>query len=345
LLAILMMACSQAAQPAAKPSASPSPVAIQSPSLQESPSPSAGPTVSDLPLTPVGFTCRLPIMTPDKQGAFVSFPSGSVLIDPQAQALANQWGFYYDRPFSRWLPVQRRAVSPDGKHYAYGEFGADQSHGPRMHVVDVATGADHVFDTPTGAWFVRFDVMDYAAEGIYLYTGYEVSIGISIMNPTTGAVQPLASLPDIQASAGNRAFWVGTVNPADPNPLGGIETQPNQIDRFSLVDGTRVPWFYRPSTAPRVIGSDLQGHPIVQVVNGRNGSIDADYGGELVLVMNPQSQRSIFTGSGKLVSSMFMSISDSHGTWFGTDHGIYLYTGTAFMKVSNQPGYPANDCF
>ncbi len=40
-----------------------------------------------------------------------------------------------------------------------------------------------------------------------------------------------------------------------------------------------------------------------------------------------------------------MSVSDSHGTWFGTDHGIYLYTGTAFMKVSNQPGYPANGCF
>jgi len=345
LLAILVMACSQAAQPAAKPSASPSPVAIQSPSAQESPSPSAGPTASDLPLIAVGFTCRLPIMTPDKQGAFVSFPSGSVLIDPQAQALANQWGFYYDRAFSRWLPVQRQAVSPDGKHYAYGEFGADQSHGPRMHVVDVATGADHVFDTPTGAWNVRYDVLDYAAEGIYLYTNYEVSYGVALMNPTTGVIQPLASLPDIQASAGNRAFWVGTVNPADPNPLGGIEIQPNQIDRFSLVDGTRVPWFYRPSTAPRVIGSDLQGHPIVQVVNGRNGSIDADYGGELILVMNPQSQRSIFTGSGKLVSSMFMSISDSHGTWFGTDHGIYLYTGTAFMKVSNQPGYPANGCF
>jgi len=39
------------------------------------------------------------------------------------------------------------------------------------------------------------------------------------------------------------------------------------------------------------------------------------------------------------------TISDSHGTWFGTDQGIYLYTGTVLMKVSNQPGYPANGCF
>jgi hypothetical protein len=283
-------------------------------------------------------------MTPDKKGGFIGFPAGTVHIDPQAQALADQWGLYYDRAFSRWLPVPRRAVSPDGRHYAYGQRGADQSQVPRMHVVDVVTGADHIFDTPTGAWFVRFDVIDYAGEGIYLYTDYEVSIGVSIMNPTTGAVQPLADLPDIQASAGNRAFWVGTVNPADPNPLGGLEIQPNQIDRYSLADSTRVPWFYRPGTAPRVIGSDLQGHPIVMVVNGRNGSVDGDYGAELILMVNPQTHRSIYKGSAKLVSSMFVSISDSHGSWFGTDHGIYLYTGTAFMKVSNQPGYPANGC-
>jgi len=319
--------------------ASPSPVAEQSPSPSPSPSP------FDLPLTTVGFTCRLPIVTPDKHGAFISFPSGSLRIEPQAQTLASRFGFYYDRAFSRWLPVQREAVSPDGKHYAYGEFGADQSHGPRMHVVDVATGADHNFDSPTGAWYVRYDVLDYADEGIYLYTNYEVSHGVALMNPTTGVIQPLASLLDIQASAGNRAFWVGTVNPADPNPLDGIEIQPNQIDRFSLVDGTRVPWFYRPSTAPRVIGSDLQGHPIVQVVNSRNGSFDGDYGAELILVTSPQSQHLIFSGPASLVTSLFISIPDSHGTWFGTNHGIYLYTGTAFMKVSNQPGYPANGCF
>jgi len=339
LLAVFMLACSQPVQPTAKPATSPSPVAIQSPS------PSTSPTAFDLPLTAVDFSCRLPITTPDNQGAFVSFPAGTVRFDSQGRGLADHWGLYYDLAFSRWLPVPRQAVSPDGKHFAYGERGADQSHVARMHVVDVATGGDHVFDASTGAWFVRFDVLDYASEGIYLYTNYEVSVGVSLMNPTTGAIQAVASLPDIQASAGNRAFWVGSVNPADPNPLGGIGIQPNQIDRFSLADGTRVPWFYRPSTAPRVIGADLQGHPIVLVVNGRNGVIDDDSVGELILLMNPQSQRSIFTGSAKLVGSMFISISDRHGIWFGTDHGIYLYTGTAFTKVSNQPGYPSQGCF
>jgi hypothetical protein len=260
--------------------------------------------------------------------------------------VGSAWGLYYDRPYSRWLPVPRQAVSPDGKHYAYGLAAPNQKKVPTMHVVDVATGVDHVFAAPTGAWFVAYAVLDYSSDGIYLITNYEVSAGLALMNPQTGVIKSVADLPDIQASGGNRSFWVGTVNPADPNPLGGLSTQPNQLDRFNLNDHTRVAWFYRPSTAPRVIGSDAQGHPFVWVVNGKNGVIDGDYGAELLLLTSPQSRQSIFNGSAELLgTSAIVTISDSHGTWFGTDRGVYLYTGTALMKVSNQPGYPANGCF
>ena len=59
-----------------------------------------------------------------------------------------------------------------------------------------------------------------------------------------------------------------------------------------------------------------------------------------------QSRQSIFKGSGQLfATSSVVTVSDSHGTWFGTDQGIYLYTGTVLMKVSNQAGYPGNGCF
>jgi hypothetical protein len=166
------------------------------------------------------------------------------------------------------------------------------------------------------------------------------------MNPQTGVMRQLADLIDIQASAGNRTFWVGSVNPADPHPNGGISTQPNQIDRFSLGDRTRVAWFYRAGASPRVIGSDNQGHPFVWAPNGRNGIIDGDYGAELLLLISPQSRQSIFKGSAQFFgSTATVTVTDSHGTWFGTNHGIYLYTGAALMKVSNQAGYPANGCF
>ena len=326
LLAILAVSCSQAAAPSASPQVSP--------------------TASVLPLVKVGFSCKLPITTPDKQGAFVSFPASTVSIDPQGpRMVGSAWGLYYDRAFSRWLPVPRQAVSSDGKHYAYGVRGADQSQMARMHVVDVATGADHVFATPSTDWFIPYAVLDYAGEGIYLSINYEGSYGLLLMDPQTGAIRRVANLPDIQASAGNKTFWVGSVNPADPSPLGGICIQANQIDRFSLVDGSRVAWFYRPSTAPRVIGSDTQGHPIVWLVTGSDGVIDENSVAELLLLMDQQSQRSIYKDSAKLLGENVQSISDSHGTWFGTDHGIYLYTGSSFMKVSNQPGSPANGCF
>jgi len=342
VVALMLAACS----PGPPRVASSSPVATPTIATNAAPTSAATPGAFDLSLSTVGFSCRLPITTPDDQGAFVSFPTGAVSFDPQGRGVGgSSWGLYYDRAVSHWLPVPRQAVSADGKHYAYGERGADQTQVAKMHVVDIVTGLDHVFATPTTDWFVPFEVLDYAGEGIYLYTNYEMSIGVSLMDPATGTIHAVASLPDIQASGGNRTFWVGTVNPADPNPLGGIGVMPNQIDRYSLVDGTRVPWFYRPSTAPRVVGLDTQGHPIVIVVNGRNGVIDGDYGAELILLMSPQSQRSIYKGSATLVGSMVTSISDSHGTWFGTDHGIYLYTGTALIKVSNQPGYPANGCF
>ena len=349
LVVLIVAACSPASQATARPSpprvAGSLPAGMPSPDASPSTSAAATPASYDLSLATVSFTCRLPITTPNDQGAFVSFPTGAVSFDPQGRGVGSSWGLYYDRAFSRWLPVPRQAVSADGRHYAYGERGADQTQVAKMHVVDIATGIDHVFATPTTVWFVPFEVLDYANEGIYLYTNYEMSIGVSVMDPTTGTTHAVASLPDIQASGGNRTFWVGTVNQADPNPLGGIGVMPNQIDRYSLVDGTRVPWFYRPSTAPRVVGLDTQGHPIVMVVNGRNGVIDGDYGAELILLMSSQSQRSMYKGSSTLIGSMVTSISDSHGTWFGTDHGIYLYTGTAFIKVSNQPGYPANGCF
>ena len=345
ILAMLFVGCSQAAAPVAH-SASPSPSQLAEASPSPSGSSSAIPITSDLPLTGVGFTCRLPIMTPDNKGAFISFPGGAVSVDPHSPPrLGSVWGLYYDRAVSRWLPVPRQAVSPDGRHYAYGEPGADQTKAARMHVVDIATGADHVFATPTTDWFIPYSVLDYASEGIYLYTTYEASIGVSLMNPTTGSINKVAQLPEVQASGGNQTFWVGSVNPADPQPLGGLGVMPNQIDRFQLVGGTRVPWFYRPSTSLRVIGTDMQGHPIVMAINGRNGIIDGDYGAELILLLNPQSQRSIYKGSATQVGSMFVSVSDSHGTWFGSDHGIYLDTGAAMTKVSNQPGYPANGCF
>ncbi|HEV2027073.1 MAG TPA: hypothetical protein VGS16_00905 [Candidatus Dormibacteraeota bacterium] len=172
LVALILAACSPASQATVRPSpsrvANSSPVATPTIAANPSPTSATTPGAFDLPLSTVGFSCRLPIMTPDSQGAFVSFPAATASLDPQGRPPVDHWGLYYDRAFSRWLPVPRQAVSPDGKHYAYGERGADQTQVARMHVVDIVSGTDHVFSAPTGAWFIRFSNQPgYPANGCF----------------------------------------------------------------------------------------------------------------------------------------------------------------------------------
>lgn len=131
--------------------AKPSPVAAVSPSSSASaPSPStdtpASPTsVPDLPLTAVGFTCRLPVLVTTQnadgsssfQGGFVTFPRASYQADPNGVVLAQPSGGYvtkaspvlsafsfsgppfYDLAMKRWLPVGSGQTAPDGLSYAY----------------------------------------------------------------------------------------------------------------------------------------------------------------------------------------------------------------------------------
>ena len=198
LVGLLVAACSQPGQQTDKPVASPTPVA--------SPSFSSSPTAFDLPLTAAGFSCRLPISTPDGQGAFISFPAATVTFDPAGKNLQARGGAYYDRAYSRWLPVPRQAVSPDGRHYAYTEPASDQTKMPKIHVVDVTTGTDRGFITHSSEWFIAYGVLDYSSEGIYLVQAYESPMfGLWLLNPLTGTMTAVANWRCVVALAGMRA--------------------------------------------------------------------------------------------------------------------------------------------
>jgi len=67
-------------------------------------------------------------------------------------------------------------------------------------------------------------------------------------------------------------------------------------------------------------------------------------GAEYLLGLSPGVSRSIFTFGDKR-PALSNAIADKHGIWFGSLDGIYLYTQVhGLVKVSNQPGYPANGC-
>ena len=332
-LIVLTLACSPTVQPTAAKS-TPSPDQIASPS----------PIPGDLPLSRLSFSCRLPIWIPPPadgqvhpaKNAFVAFPSRSVTIDPTGND-----GRYFDRAFSRWLPVRREAVSPDGTHYAFATPQADKS---VIHVVDVASGKDREFPIGSVADFAdRANVFDYSAEGIYLVQAFEGPIaGMWLFDPATGSLR-LVTKVLVQFSAGGGIFWFAVLNPADPNPVRSImRVESNQIWRLDLKSGRQIIWLDRPGTGLWVVGLDARGRPLTTAVHDGRNYLDPT--AELLLSLDDATQRSIYKGP--IAASLSGGITDDHGVWFGSPQGIYLYSDAGgLQKVSDQPGYPANGCF
>ena len=327
-----------------------SPPASASPVAASSPSPSPTVSTKPIPVRKVTFSCRLPISLgagQGPQGEFITFPSGRVTIEPASPKLdslvrpgrelhGDHVTLYYDRAYKRWLPVSRGAVSPDGAHYAFTDRPVLAQPDPQaratLHVVAVKTGVDVTFDG--GEWANPYAVLDYAAEGLYLITDTGSYFGLWLMDPTTGAVTKVADLPNVQGRADKNHFWVGTFNPSDPNPV--VAFAPNQLDRLNPADGSRVTWFYRPGSSVHFVGEDVAGQPII-LSSGLNSA-------EYLLGLSPGVSRSIFTFADKR-PALSNAIADKHGIWFGSLDGIYLYTqALGLVKVSNQPGYPANGC-
>jgi hypothetical protein len=332
-LILLTLACGQTGQP----SAAKSPVTVASPS----------PVPGDLPLTRVSFSCRLPIVIPPpadgsvhkSTNAFLAFPSRSVTID----ASGND-GRYFDRAFSRWLPVGRQAVSPDGTHYAFTDLGQQQDQFV-IHIVDVVSRQDRTFPMTSSAAGIMPQniVFDYSAEGIYLVQAFEGPIpGMWLFDPTTSSIRQVTKV-SVEVNAGRGTFWIDDLNPADPNPVRSyMRILPNQIWRLDLKSGHQVIWLDRPGTGLAVIGIDAQDRPLIRAVHDGRNNLDPT--AELLLSLDDALQRSIYKGA--IAASLSIGITDEHGVWFGSPQGIYLYSDSSgLQKVSDQPGYPANGCF
>ncbi len=309
------------------------------------PSQAASPArTGDLPGSPVSFSCRLPISysisigASPTESAFIAFPSTSITVDPTGKG-----GGYFDRAFSRWLPVTREAVSPDGKHYAYVNLGDPDIF--YVHVVDVVSGIDHALLEDANAAGISFSpfVLDYAAEGIYISQGFEsAGGGLWLVNPTTGSIGQVSTVGRVLASAGGGIFWTGEINPADPNPVNTRSsrgTLPNQIDRLDLKTGSLTPWLYLPGSGLSVAGTDLRGRLLIVAEHAGD-----DPAAELLIANDATSHRLIQKWD--VVYGFRGGIADSHGVWFGSPVGIYLYSDAlGLQKVSAHPGSPANGCF
>jgi hypothetical protein len=344
LVAVLAIALTSCAQPSAKPVAHVSPSAGAQ-ALATTP-------FTDLPLSTVSFSCRLPIYTEGTvvEDSFITFPDGAISPTP-----VGTGGMYFDRAFSRWLPVPRSAVSPDGVSYAYIEIGQEPDVF-YIHMVGVFGDQPKDVSVQESASASGFgaqpQVFDYSADGIYLTQAFERTwAGMWLFQQPAGPIRKVSDIvPDL--SAGSGVFWFGELNPSDPSPIitgssAGILS--DVVSRLDLRTGARARWIYRPGAGLQVLGVDTSGHPLVRAFSGvANPAPKTDpinhSADELLIALDPSTQQSIYKG--QLVETLGNPIADSHGVWFGSAQGIYLYTSSgALIKVSNQPGYPANGCF
>jgi hypothetical protein len=308
-LAVLLVSCSQATTPTAKASAS---------------------TAS--------ASCRLPIslvtdVNGGRQGAFVDFPTGRVTVDPSGAG-----GTFYSVPFKRWVPAGLNAVSPDGMRYAYLETWAGFSARGRLHVVDMATGKDQLYEIGVATNQLPFGILSFTPEGIWLTNGgYEApGGGLFLLDLATGTLKSVGDRAITEPVAGGPdVFWFTDIGPnPDVANIGfGI---PEQVLQLTISDGKSALWFTKHGSYVRVLGTDLAGHPIIGTwVNGAEPPDETIW-----LITSPTAANQI-----GVLHDSFQPIADKHGVWFGSSEGIYLYSeATGLKKITDKSAFPAGTC-
>jgi hypothetical protein len=281
------------------------------------------------------MSCKIPVVT-DNDAGWVTFPGGIYKTDTKANVSLPHGSSFplsksYDKAFERWLPVPRDNISPDGKHYTYADLPAVD--GRPVHVVDLASGADHAFSPgplPTDSSAVA---VDYENEGVYLAeqpSGPSGPIGLWLLDPSNayGAVRMVDNTHMCQYIAGGGAW--GTAD-----PLTGHGPGPgSRLVRMDLKTGAIVSWYKRTDVEFTVAGADGSGHPILQV--SKVGTP------QLLLITAANSATILLPAPGSAVpslSNVIHPVTDTHGIWFGDTSGsLSLYTAATGIKKMAQVG-------
>jgi hypothetical protein len=252
------------------------------------------------------------------------------------------------------LPVPLSAVSADSSKYAYTDRVPTPFDHVRIHVVDVISKADRIVYNQNSNSRGYFVVGDFQSEGIYVEDAGpagEGQSGLWLIDPRSGNVRQIAPVgqpPSIVGfqTIGAGGAWYTDLAPGDPAPFEGIAPA-DRLMRFDMATGAVTSWFRRPGSYVEVLGTDATGHPIVRT------SVMADSVtsiSEALWVVNaPNVATQIYAGPGSkdpgYADFLGEPLQDDHGTWFGSGHGVYLFTGSGRLeRVSNVAGLIAGRC-
>ncbi len=224
--------------------------------VSASPATAAAPTTA----TPAPSSCRLPVASDDApvdgrladgasgRGGFVTFPGGTFAAD--STSLGS-----YDRAHTKWLPVLRDRISPDGNRYAWGEYRTDS--GPTtgiIHVVDAGTGADHTVLVPAPSM-----VVSYETDGIYVARVVPNSgappQGLTLVDPTgAGTFRQIVADGTWTYIGGGFAFGAD-LDPSIPELAGvGGPGRANRVRKMDVQTGAISVVSTSPSAQSTILG-------------------------------------------------------------------------------------------
>jgi len=243
-------------------------------------------------------------------------------------------GLTFDAPFSRWVPASPEVISSDGSEYAW----TDRNVGPyRLHVTRVADGTDRTYavDKPLDSdHFGSIPVpLAITKDGVFLTYGWEGDWGVWRLDLASGSLTKLTGLPSPSYGAG--AIWLEPTR--GPNRV-GMYSDGDTLARLDLKSGAVQDWFHRDNVLVRHLGFDLDGNPWVHAMTF--DPIAGPQTFEILRVRGPGQADLILSGQ-----HVTRVVADPHGTWFGNETGVYLYTGGRLQRVSSESvGYVVGPC-
>lgn len=304
------------------------PVAPTSSAVAASPSPGASPSAATLPSvpspTPTPASCRLPIAGGDApvdgrpgdgmtgHGGFLDLPAGTFSADPASLGS-------YDRAVSRWLPVAREWVAPDGSRYAFGDPPAGV-----VHVVDAASGADRTFRVASPMAVVSFESDGVYVAGVVASSG-AAPRGLSVLDPGTGAVRQVVADGRWVIVGGGIAYGQD-LDPAAAPPAGGAPGAANRVRRLDLRTGAVTSVASYPGASAQVLGA-YGPDPLIGVTAGAIYTVFAGAG------------TTLFTGPTADADPGAPVVVDGATVWFSSQNAaVWRWTGTGrAMRAADVP--------
>lgn len=285
----------------------------------------------------LGLHCTLPLAVNGRL-ATLSLPDGR-LTAATVQRGPNDQGNSYAS--GHWLPVERSAVSPDGRSYAYvtTTTGAP-GQGPVSTLVvhDVSTGRDRQLWSGDGQ--ARHAV--WSREGIFL----EIRFDLWMVDPgRPGVAHRVGPNPPSTPGPGrgpvsfglvaNGAAWA--LIPSVP-PTNGPFTN-DVVLRMDLADGTVSRWYQAPpGNTLSVLGLDAAGHALLSVADPMRQVGNIGYSlpakGMLLLAGRDEAVPIALPDPALAPDTAF---TDVHGIWVSGADSLWLYRDGSLTRVATIP--------